>query len=288
MLHPVLPPNPPPILESLQPVNSASSASHTKFLSGVATGIHEKTDKSKQPKNLAQLAITSDTKSDLPLPTPIHSTPNDLVVAETPSVPHPRATYPSEIPSITGSRTATLLGQSLVVGYPTQEVKTSNRQDKEDTKTNLSVGIRRSELLLRAALRKREAQREATALPKKVGEEASFVNAKREPSQKFGERGEKQTFLDSPSFSYRVSQSPLQIAPSATNSNKLVESKAEILAEKLTQQKQQINIAQQSSEVKNISVSAADLAPSSQSVQNFIKFKSRPQIFFYLVQVKTS
>ncbi len=50
MLHPVLPPDPPPIIESLQPVNPASSASHTKFLSGVDTGIHEKTDKFKQPK----------------------------------------------------------------------------------------------------------------------------------------------------------------------------------------------------------------------------------------------
>ncbi|MHC5721879.1 MAG: hypothetical protein ACYTX0_60145, partial [Nostoc sp.] len=36
--------------------------------------------------------------------------------------------------------------------------------------------------------------------------------------------------------------SPLDVAPSVTNTDKLVESKAEILAEKLTQQKQQSDI----------------------------------------------
>ncbi|MBD2562054.1 MULTISPECIES: DUF3769 domain-containing protein [Nostoc] len=297
MLHPVLPPDPPPIVESLQPVNPASSASHIRFLSGVDTGIHEKTDKSKQPKVLAQLAITDNAKSDPQLPTSINSTQDDLVVSETSSVPDSPETFPPETSPLSDSGSAALLGRSLVVGYPTQEVKTSNRQDKEDTKTSPSIGIRRSELVLRAALRKRETQREATALPRKVGAEASSVNVKRESSQKLGERclttscfastpdsnfsgEEKPTFLDSGSFrvapSPVVAQSPrpLQNAPSATNSN--VESKREILTEKLTQQKQQSDItAPQSSERDNISVSAADLALSSQSVQNFIKFKSR-------------
>ena len=299
MLHPVLPPDPPFILESLQAVNPASSASHTNFLSGVDTGIHEKTDKSKQSKDLAELPIAGKTKSDPPLPTSINSTQDGLVVAETPSVPHSPETFPPEISPINSSRTAALLGRSLIGGYPTQELKTSNYQDKEDIKTIPSVERRNSELLLRAALRKRETQREATTLPRKVGAEASCVNVKREPSQKLGEQclttsrfastptpnssGEKQTFLDG-SFSYRVSPNPqlaqslrpLQTVPSATNSNKLVESKAGILAQKLTQQKQQSDItAPQSSERDNISVSAADLAPSSQSVQNFIKFTSR-------------
>ncbi|MEH1848780.1 MAG: DUF3769 domain-containing protein [Nostoc sp.] len=352
MLHPVLPPDPLPIVESLQPVNPASSASYTKFLSGIETRIQEKTDKSKQPKDLAQLAITVDTKSDPLLPTLIRSTQDDLVVAQTSSVPHLPETFPPEISPITDSGSAALLGQPLVIGYPTQEVKTSNRQEKEDTKTSPSIGIRRSELVLRSALHKRETQRESTALPTKLGAEhkveparikafpsllsgvraqasdayglvgaaqareeatlsnlnfvteASDLDAKCEPSQKLGERclttsrfastpdpnsngEEKQTFLDSGSFKYRVSPSPLvaqsshplQIAPSLTNSHKLVESRAEILAEKLTQQKQQSDItAQQSSRRDNISVSAADLALSSQSVKNFIKFKSRSPI----------
>ncbi len=84
-------------------------------------------------------------------------------------------------------------------------------------------------------------------------------------------------------MSYRVSPSPLvaqspplQIAPTVTNSDQLTESKGGILAEKLTQQKQQTDITtQQSPGGGNISVSAADLAPNSQSVQNFIKFTSR-------------
>ena len=289
MLHPVLPPDPPFILESLQAVNPASSASHTNFLSGVDTGIHEKTDKSKQPKDLPQLAIAGKTKSDPLLPTPISSTQDDLVVAETPSVTHSPETLPPEISPINSSGTAALLGRSLIGGYPTQEIKSSNYQDKGDTKTSPSIGVQRSELLLRAALRKQEKQREATALPKKVGAETSSINLKSEPFQKLGERaptlnssGEKQTFLDG-SFSYRVSQNPqlvqslrpLQTVPSATYSNK-VESKAGIFAQKLTPQKQQSDITPtQSSGRDNISESAADLAPSSQSVQNFIKFTSR-------------
>jgi hypothetical protein len=292
MLHPVLPPDPPPIVESLQPVNPTSSASHTKFLSGVDTGIHEKTDKSKQPKLLAQLAIADNTKSDLQLPTPINSTQDDLVVAQTPSVPHSPEIFPPETSPLTDSGTAALLGQSLVVGHSTQEVKTSNRQEKEDTKISSSVGVRHSEIL-RSALRKRQIEREATELPKKVGAEASHLDAKGKSSEKLGERylttsrfastpisnssGKKQTFLDSGSFIPVVAQSPrpLQIPPIPTN-NKLVESKAEILAEKLTPQKQQTAITAQQSPVRdNISVSAADLAPSSESVQNFIKFTSR-------------
>ncbi|AVH69354.1 DUF3769 domain-containing protein [Nostoc sp. 'Lobaria pulmonaria (5183) cyanobiont'] len=292
MLHPVLPPNPLPIVESLQPVNPASSASHTKFLSGVDTGIYEKTDKSKQPKNLAQLAISGNTKSDPLLSTPTDSTQDDLVVAETSSAPHSPETFPPENSPIVGSATAGLLGQPLVVGYPTQKVTTSNRQIKEDTKTSPSVEPRHSELILMSALRKREMQREAAALQRKVEAGVLDQDAKDQPSQKVSQRslnpnsssGEKPTFLDSSSFSYRVSPSPLvaqsprplQIAPTLTNRNKLVKSKAKILAEKLTQQKQQRDITTQESIKKdNISVSAADLAPSSQSVQNFITFKSR-------------
>ncbi|NEU78576.1 DUF3769 domain-containing protein [Nostoc sp. UIC 10630] len=293
MLHPVLPPNPPPILESLQPVNPTSSASHTKFLSVVETGMQEKTDKSKQSKDLPELSIAGDTKSNSPLPTPINSNQDDSVVAETSSVPHPPETFPPEISPITDSGSAELLGKSLMLGYPTQEIKTSNGQSP-------SVERRRSELLLRAALRKRETQTEATTLPKKVGAEPSR-SAKHESSQKLGERGlttsrfastlnpnsiarEKQTFLDSLRFNYRVSPSPLiaqsppsiPVVPRVTTSNKLVESKAEILAKKLGQQKQLSNVtAPQSSQKDNISLSAADLAPSSQSVQNFIKFQSR-------------
>ncbi|MEH2161160.1 MAG: DUF3769 domain-containing protein [Nostoc sp.] len=284
MLHPV----PPPILESVQPVNPASSASHTKFLSVVETGIQEKTDKSKQSQDLSQLTIADDTKSNSPLPTLINSTQDNLVVPETHAVPHPPETFPPETSPITDG-SAALLRQSLVVGYPTQEVKTSNGQDNKDTKI-----VQRSELLLRAALRK------PTLPPKKVGAKTT-LEAKCEPSQTLSQpclttsgsastlnlnssSGDKQTFLDSSSFSYRVSPNPLvaqsppplKIAPTVPNSNKLVESKAEILAEKLTQQKQQSDItAQQSPKEDNISVSAADLVPSSQLQQNFIKFQSR-------------
>ncbi|MEH2358902.1 DUF3769 domain-containing protein [Nostoc sp.] len=228
MLHPVLPPDPPPILESLQPVNPTSSASDSKFLSGVETGIHKKIDKFKQPKALAQLAIADDTKIDPPLPTPINSTQDDLVVAKTSSVPHSSETFPLEFSPLTASRSAALLGQSVVVGYPIQEVLAPNRH--QTSRTQNPYGVR-------------------------IGTDTEKL----------------------PPFSMLSAPlPPLDVAPSATNTEKLVESKAEILAQKLTQQKQQSDItAQQSPGGENISVSAADLAPSSQSVQNFIKFKSR-------------
>ncbi|MEH2320765.1 DUF3769 domain-containing protein [Nostoc sp.] len=228
MLHPFLPPNPPHILESLQPVNPTSSASHSKFLSGVETGIHEKIDKFKQPKALAQLAIAGDTKIDPPLSTVSNSTQDDLVVAKTSSVPHSPETFPLEFSPLTASRSAALLGQSVVVGYPMQEVLAPNRHQGSDTQNPYGV---------------------------RIGGDGAKL----------------------PPFSMLSAPLPLlDVAPSVTNSEKLVESKAEILAEKLTQQKQQSDItAQQSSGGENISVSATDLAPSSQSVQNFIEFKSR-------------
>ncbi|MCC5615033.1 DUF3769 domain-containing protein [Nostoc sp. CHAB 5836] len=291
MLHPVLPPDPPLIVESLQPVNPTSSANHTKFLPGVDTGIHENTDKSKQPKALANLAITGNTKSDLPLPVVINSTEDDLVIAERSSVPDSPAVSPH-----TDSRSAALLKQSFVVD-------SDNSGHLENLSLNLSP--KRRETLNFPPSRIGKGVRglgQSLAFPddgkiQVVGyptQEVSTSNRQAEgkPSEKLDQRslnpnssgGKKQTFFDSGRFSYRVSPSPLvtqsprplQIAPTLTNSHKLVKSKAEIFAEKLTHQTQQRDItAQQSPKADNISVSATDLAPSSQSVENFITFKSR-------------
>lgn len=128
MLHPVLPPDPPLIREPLQPANSVSSASETKFTSFVETETgttQENKDKSKQQKDLPHFAPASHTGS-YRLPTPVNATQDDLVVAEVLSVPSTPETFPPEFSPLTTFESAALLGQPLTVGYPMQEVKTSN------------------------------------------------------------------------------------------------------------------------------------------------------------------
>jgi hypothetical protein len=129
MLHPVLPPDPPLIREPLQLANSVSSASETKFTSVVETETgtkQENKDKSKQGKDLPYLAPASDTRSYRRLPTPVNATPDNLVVAEVLSAPNTPETFPPEFSPLTTSESAALLGQPLTVGYPMQEIKTSN------------------------------------------------------------------------------------------------------------------------------------------------------------------
>ncbi|MBD2514823.1 DUF3769 domain-containing protein [Nostoc sp. FACHB-973] len=195
MLHPVLPPDPPPILEPLQAANPISSVSDTKSASGVKTGIDLNTDKFKNRNDLAQLAIAGDTKSDPRSPTESESTRHKLLFAETPSVPDPPKTFPPEFSSVTAPPSAALLGQSLEVGYPTQQFQISNLGEKQDTKVQ--------------------------------GQE----DAQLELSQEFQERSpnpnstneEKQTSLDSPTSNSSLSspRPPLPASPppvSASNS----------------------------------------------------------------------
>ncbi|MDZ8110556.1 MAG: DUF3769 domain-containing protein [Nostoc sp. DedQUE12a] len=136
MLHPVLPPDPPPILEPLQIANPVLSVSDTKSTSGIKTRIRLNTGKSKHDKDLAQLPIAGETKSYPRSPTSLDSTADEVLVAETPSPPNPPETFPPEFSSGSASQSAALLGQSLEVGYPTQEVQTFNLAEKEDTEVD--------------------------------------------------------------------------------------------------------------------------------------------------------
>ncbi|WP_392535748.1 DUF3769 domain-containing protein [Nostoc sp. C117] len=132
MLHPVLPPDPPPILEPLQPANPISSVSDVKSASGVKIGQLLNTNKSKHPQDLGHLAIAGDTKNYHQLSTPFKSTGHQLAVGETSSAPEPPKTLPPEFSPLTTSKSAALLGQSLEVGFPRQEVKVSNFDEKEN------------------------------------------------------------------------------------------------------------------------------------------------------------
>ncbi|MBD6619196.1 DUF3769 domain-containing protein [Komarekiella sp. 'clone 1'] len=130
MLHPVLPPDPPLLLEPLQPANPISSASKAKFPSvGEAeAGTQGNKDKSKQQKDLPHLAPASNTGS-YRLPTPINATQDDSVVAEILSAPNTPETFPPEFSPLSTSESAALLGKPLTVGYPMQEVKASDSHE---------------------------------------------------------------------------------------------------------------------------------------------------------------
>ncbi|WP_138498296.1 DUF3769 domain-containing protein [Nostoc sp. PA-18-2419] len=136
MLHPVLPPDPPPILEPLQPANSVSSASNRKSGSGINTGIRPNLKKFKHDQDLAQLAIAVDSRSSPRSPSLLKLTSQKLEVAETPSLANRPKTLPAEFSSLTTPQSAALLGQSLEIGYPTQQVKISNVDEKENTQVS--------------------------------------------------------------------------------------------------------------------------------------------------------
>jgi len=209
MLHPVLPPDAPLIVEPLQSANPISSASEIKFPSVVETETETQGNKdkyNKQQQNLPHLATVGNKGSYRRLPTPLNATQDDFVAAEVLSAPSTPETFPAEFSPLTTPESAALLGKPLVVGYPMQEVKASNPHEGSS--------------------------------------------------------------LDAPQFE--------PIDPRVTNSQKLYQPKAQILAEKLTQSEQQSNsTAQQSPGKINLSGTAADNAPSSQTVQNTIEFKSR-------------
>lgn len=108
MLHPVLPPEPPPILESLQSANS------TPVLKADTKTLGNK-QKSKE-------------KSEVQRQTPLQTagqkpTDSDLLVAKTLAAPSAPESLPPEFSPITASKSAASLGDQLSVGYPLQKLK---------------------------------------------------------------------------------------------------------------------------------------------------------------------
>ncbi|WP_414588169.1 DUF3769 domain-containing protein [Scytonema sp. PCC 10023] len=108
MLHPVLPPEPPPILESLQ------SANPTPVLKADTNTLGNK-QKSKE-KSEVQRETPLETAGQKP-------TDSDLLVAKTLAAPSKPESLPPEFSPITASKSAASLGDQLSVGYPLQELK---------------------------------------------------------------------------------------------------------------------------------------------------------------------
>ncbi|MBD2202304.1 DUF3769 domain-containing protein [Calothrix sp. FACHB-1219] len=124
MLHPVLPPTPPPITEARQPANLTSSANDTKFNSLIATdtGTQENQQTSQQQQ------ATSQTQ-----PNPQNLTRDKLVVSPNLNQPNPPKTFPPEFSPvdtpIDTPMSAALLGEPMGIAYPLQ-----NNSDRLDVK----------------------------------------------------------------------------------------------------------------------------------------------------------
>ncbi|ARV61131.1 organic solvent tolerance protein OstA [Nostocales cyanobacterium HT-58-2] len=103
MLHPVLPPEPPPNLESLKSANPVSVVTtDTKALG--------KKEKSEAQRETPSLQTAGQKPTD-----------NHLLVAQTLAAPSAPETFPPEFSPITASKSSASLGQQLSVGYPRQQ-----------------------------------------------------------------------------------------------------------------------------------------------------------------------
>ncbi len=122
MLHPVLPPNPPPIVKPLPAAHLLSSADEQQFPVVVATDTKTQgtKEKSHQERETSQLPTAKDKQDSLSLPTPINGNQNNLVVAQIKTVPNAPESFPAEFSPLTASTSAGVLGQPMVVGYPVQ------------------------------------------------------------------------------------------------------------------------------------------------------------------------
>ncbi|MBU7582681.1 MAG: DUF3769 domain-containing protein [Nostoc sp. TH1S01] len=115
MLHPVLPPAPPPVIEPIKSTNSLSSVDNTQT--------HAFVDPATDTQNTAekpQSAKIADTKSVPPQLVPIATASDNLVTAKTLPTPNTPETLPPALAPFSPSRNAATLGQPLSIGYGVQ------------------------------------------------------------------------------------------------------------------------------------------------------------------------
>ncbi|BAY12506.1 DUF3769 domain-containing protein [Calothrix sp. NIES-2098] len=124
MLHPVLPPAPPPIAEALQPAKTTSSASDPKFnlLIAADTGTQENQETSQQQQAKPQPLTVGKQKS---LSERLKLSRNNLGFSSTLVKVNPPEIAPPEFSSAIAPRSAALLGQPLAIAYPTNNGSSS-------------------------------------------------------------------------------------------------------------------------------------------------------------------
>lgn len=107
MLHPVLPPAPPSIVEPLQPGNPMLTGSDTRFHSITEL---EASSQENQPQR----------QPDSVSPTRQNATRQDLAVIQTQTAPSQPESLPPEFSPLTAVKSAAALGESMGISYPVQ------------------------------------------------------------------------------------------------------------------------------------------------------------------------
>jgi len=121
MLHPVLPPAPPPVIEPIKSTSSLSSVSNTQTYSFV--------DRVSDPENIPEKpkSIHIADSKNAPQLVPIATAPDNLVTTTALPTPNSPETLPSALSPFSTSKNAASLGQPLGIGYGIQPVNVSGQ-----------------------------------------------------------------------------------------------------------------------------------------------------------------
>ncbi|MCC5637849.1 DUF3769 domain-containing protein [Nostoc sp. CHAB 5844] len=120
MLHPVLPPAPPPVLEPIKSTNSLSSVGNTQIHAFVEP-VSELQNAPEKPKS----TNVADSKNVPPQLVPLKTASDNLVTKKIPPANTPE--IPSALSPVSTSRNAANLGQPLGIGYGIQSVNVSGQ-----------------------------------------------------------------------------------------------------------------------------------------------------------------
>ncbi|MUG93957.1 DUF3769 domain-containing protein [Scytonema sp. UIC 10036] len=124
MLHPVLPPEPLPIVEPVQSASPTTPLVREIGFNPVSEKTSENKEKSEGRREKLDFQTTGNT-----------STENQLQVAQTLSTPSQPETFPPEFSPITASKSAAFLGENLSIGYPLQQVQSSSPNNGSGSNT---------------------------------------------------------------------------------------------------------------------------------------------------------
>lgn len=131
MLHPVLPPAPLPLVESIQPANSTPPAHESQFhlVSEIDPSSQNKQETAKSPKKQSQSPTVEKVDNSLQFPNATSKTTDNLTTDSLLTKPSTPETFiPEFTPLSASSSSAANLGQPLGIGYSIQNEIESNSQ----------------------------------------------------------------------------------------------------------------------------------------------------------------
>ncbi|HEY9804340.1 MAG TPA: DUF3769 domain-containing protein [Leptolyngbyaceae cyanobacterium] len=140
MLHPVLPPAPPPLVEPIQPANSPSSANDSQFSSFAEI---DTSSQSKQDAKLAQKQFSNTTvektEDSTQLASPVSNKTDDFIATPVIAKPSTPKTLPPEFSSLNTSSSAVNLGQPQAIGYSVDNGTNTHPQVFSTTATSPQI-----------------------------------------------------------------------------------------------------------------------------------------------------